>query len=161
MKKALTATPRLNIETNRVTGSISLVGARIDDLTLKNYRETIEPDSKNISLLLPFGSTKPYYADFGWVSGDTQVPDKNTIWASNNQTLTSESPIKLTWQNADGVKFIQEIFLDADYMFTINQRVENNGSKPATVYPFGRISRTDTPEITDFYILHEGHVGRF
>ena len=161
MERALTATPRLNIESDRVTGSISLVGARIDDLTLKNYRETIQPDSKNISLLLPFGSTKPYYADFGWVSSDTRVPDKNTIWKSNNQTLTSETPVKLTWQNADGVKFIQEISLDTDYMFTINQRVENNGSKSATVYPFGRISRTDTPEITDFYILHEGMLGVF
>ena len=109
MERALTTTPRLNIESDRVTGSISLVGGKIDDLTLKNYRETIQPDSKNISLLLPFGSTKPYYADFGWVSSDTRVPDKNTIWKSNNQTLTSETPVKLTWQNADGVKFIQEI----------------------------------------------------
>ena len=161
MERALTATPRLNIESDRVTGSISLVGARIDDLTLKNYRETIQPESKNISLLLPFGSTKPYYVDFGWVSANTRVPNKNTVWKSNNQTLTSETPVKLTWQNADGVIFIQEISLDTDYMFTINQRVENNGSKSATVYPFGRISRTDTPEITDFYILHEGMLGVF
>ena len=161
LKKALTATPRLKIESKRVTGSISLVGARIDDLTLKNYRETIEPESNNISLLLPFGSTKPYYADFGWVSGDTQVPDSNTVWKSDNQTLTTRTPVKLTWQNPNGVKFIQEISLDANFMFTINQRVENNGTKSATVYPFGRLSRTGTPEITDFYILHEGMLGIF
>ncbi len=161
MKNALTATPRLTIESKRVTGSISLVGARIDDLTLKSYRETIQPESKNISLLLPFGTTNPYYADFGWVSGDTQVPNENTIWESNNQTLTAKKPVRLTWQNTDGVTFIQEISLDANFMFTINQRVENNGTKSATVYPFGRISRTGTPEITDFYILHEGMLGVF
>ena len=161
MKNALAATPRLIIESKRVTGSISLVGARIDDLTLKSYRETIQPESRNISLLLPFGSTNPYYADFGWVSGDTQVPNENTVWESNNQTLSTKKPVRLTWQNANGVKFIQEISLDENFMFTINQRVENNGTKSATVYPFGRISRTGTPEITDFYILHEGMLGVF
>ena len=83
LKRALTQTPRIKIESDRVIGSISLVGGRIDDLTLKNYRETIEPDSKNISLLIPFGSAKPYYADFGWVSGDTKVPNSQTIWQSN------------------------------------------------------------------------------
>jgi YidC/Oxa1 family membrane protein insertase len=161
MKNALEATPRLIIESERVTGSISLVGARIDDLTLKSYRETIQPESKNISLLLPFGSTNPYYTDFGWVSGDTQVPNENSIWKSNNQTLTEKKPVRLTWQNKDDVTFILEISLDANFMFTINQRVENNGTKSATVYPFGRISRTGTPEITDFYILHEGMLGVF
>jgi len=161
LRKALTQTPRLKIESERITGSISLVGAKIDDLTLKNYRETIQPESDNISLLLPFGSVKPYYADFGWVSGDTQVPNSKTVWESNNQTLTTRTPIKLTWQNPHGIKFIQEISLDENFMFTINQRVENNSAKPATVYPFGRISRTGTPEITDFYILHEGMLGIF
>ena len=161
LRKALTQTPRLKIKSERITGSISLVGAKIDDLTLKNYRETIQPESDNISLLLPFGSAKPYYADFGWVSGDTQVPNSKTVWESNNQTLTTRTPIKLTWQNPHGIKFIQEISLDENFMFTINQRVENNSAKPATVYPFGRISRTGTPEITDFYILHEGMLGIF
>ena len=161
LRKALTQTPRLKIKSERITGSISLVGAKIDDLTLKNYRETIQPESDNISLLLPFGSVKPYYADFGWVSGDTQVPNSKTVWESNNQTLTTRTPIKLTWQNPHGIKFIQEISLDENFMFTINQRVENNSAKPATVYPFGRISRTGTPEITDFYILHEGMLGIF
>jgi len=161
MEKALLASPRIKIETNRVTGSISLIGAKFDDLTLKDYRETIKPDSKNISLLLPFGSAKPYYADFGWVSADTKVPDANTVWKSSSQTLTAKAPVTLSWQNSEGVKFIQEISLDANFMFTVNQRVENNGKKPATVFPFGRISRTSTPEITDFYILHEGLLGVF
>ncbi len=161
LKKALTASPRLKIESKRVRGSISLVGAKIDDLTLKDYRETIEPGSKNISLLLPFGSTNPYYADFGWVSADTKVPDANTVWTASNQTLTPKTPVTLSWQNSDNVKFIQELSLDENFMFTVNQRVENNSNKSATVFPFGRISRTGTPEITDFYILHEGLLGVF
>jgi YidC/Oxa1 family membrane protein insertase len=161
LQKALTAAPRLKIETDRVTGSISLIGGRFDDLTLKDYNETLKPDSKNITLLLPFGSETPYYADFGWVSADTKVPDTNTVWKASAQTLTSKTPVTLSWQNTDGVKFIQEISIDANYMFSVIQRVENNGSKPATVFPFGRISRNSTPEITDFYILHEGLLGVF
>jgi YidC/Oxa1 family membrane protein insertase len=160
-KKVLAATPRLKIESPRVRGSISLTGARIDDLILSDYRETIDEDSKNISLLLPFGSARPYYADFGWVSADTKVPDATTVWTSNQQTLTPENPVTLSWKNPDGITFFQEISLDANYMFTIKQRVHNSGSKSATVFPFGRISRTGTPEITDFYILHEGLLGVF
>jgi YidC/Oxa1 family membrane protein insertase len=161
LQKALSAAPRLKIETDRVTGSISLIGGRFDDLTLKDYNETLKPDSKKITLLLPFGSETPYYADFGWVSADTKVPDTNTVWKASAQTLTSKTPVTLSWQNTDGVKFIQEISIDANYMFSVIQRVENNGSKPATVFPFGRISRHSTPEITDFYILHEGLLGVF
>jgi len=161
VKKALAASPRLKIASPRVRGSISLVGARFDDLILNDYRETIEEGSNNISLLLPFGSTNPYYADFGWVSADTKTPDAVTVWTANNPTLAPQSPVSLSWQNADGVKFIQDISLDDNYMFTIKQRVVNSGSKSVTVFPFGRISRTGTPEITDFYILHEGLLGVF
>ncbi len=161
LRKALAASPRLKIISPRLRGSISLVGARFDDLILNDYRETIEEGSKNISLLLPFGSANPYYADFGWVSADTKTPDAATVWTVNNQTLAPRSPVSLSWQNTDGVKFIQDISLDDNYMFTVKQRVVNSGSKTVTVFPFGRISRTGTPEITDFYILHEGLLGVF
>ena len=161
IKKALTTTPRIIINSDRISGSISLVGARIDDMILKNYRETIEPESKNISLLLPFGSFKPYYAEFGWLSRDTKVPDATTVWKSDSRTLIPEEPIQLTWQNGDGIKFIHEIFLDQNFMFTVNQRVENTGTRSATVYPYGLVKRHGTPEITDFYILHEGMLGVF
>ena len=153
--------PRIKIQSSRLSGSVSLTGARFDDLTLTDYRETIEEDSDKISLLLPFGAPKPYYADFGWVSADTKVPDANTAWQADKNTLTPETPVNLTWINGDSVKFTQTLELDANYMFSITQRVENQGDKPATVYPFGRISRTGTPEITDFYILHEGLLGVF
>ncbi len=160
-KAAMEKSPRIKIQSSRLSGSVSLTGARFDDLTLTDYRETIEEDSDKISLLLPFGAPKPYYADFGWVSADTKVPDANTAWQADKNTLTPETPVNLTWINGDGVKFTQTLELDANYMFSITQRVENQGDKPATVYPFGRISRTGTPEITDFYILHEGLLGVF
>jgi YidC/Oxa1 family membrane protein insertase len=160
-KAAMEKSPRLKIQSPRVSGSVSLTGARFDDLTLIDYRETIEEDSEIISLLLPFGAPKPYYADFGWVSADTKVPDANSLWVADKGVLSPETEVNLTWTNSDGVKFTQTLGLDANYMFSVTQRVENQGDKPATVFPFGRISRTGTPEITDFYILHEGLLGVF
>ena len=89
------------------------------------------------------------------------MPDASTVWKSTNLILTPEKPIQLTWKNEDGIKFIHEIFLDPNFMFTVNQRVENTGTKSAKVYPYGLVKRHGTPEITDFYILHEGMLGVF
>src|SRR5688500_15864002 len=80
---AVKATPRIKIETPKVTGSISLKGARIDDLALTQFRETVDPKSPAIVLFSPSGTAAPYYAEFGWVpaSGSTvRLPDQNTQW---------------------------------------------------------------------------------
>jgi len=159
LQDVLESTPRIQIDSNRIKGSISLIGARIDELILKDYRETTESTSKNISLLHPIGTPKPYYADFGWQASGTEPPNPKSLWKASAKTLTPENPITLSWENTDGIKFIQEITLDSNYMFTITQRVENKGSKTISVRPWGRISRTSTPNITDFYILHEGLLG--
>ena len=160
-QQTLSRVPRIRIRSPRITGSISLVGAKFDDLTLRDYRETVEPDSKNIRLLLPFNGKSPYFAQFWWLSNDTKVPDANTRWTANRNTLTPDTPVTLTWENSDKVKFSQRIALDANYMFTITQRVENKGQKTATVFPFGQIMRSGTPDVLDFYILHEGLIGVF
>ena len=66
---ALAASPRVAIDTPRLTGSIALKGGRIDDLSLTQYRETVDPTSPPIVLLSPSGSPHPFYAEFGWVGG--------------------------------------------------------------------------------------------
>ncbi len=86
--KILEATPRVKIMSPRVTGSISLVGARFDDLTLEDYRETIEPDSPRVSLLKPFGTDNSYYSYYGWVSEDTEVPPVDATWTADRRELT-------------------------------------------------------------------------
>ena len=58
----------MRIETPSVAGSIALKGARIDDLSLIKYRETVDPKSPPIVLLAPSGSPEPFYAEFGWVA---------------------------------------------------------------------------------------------
>ncbi len=159
----LSGTDRVLIESPTLNGSISLEGGRIDDLVLTQYRETLEPGSPNIVLLWPDGVAQPYYASFGWSGGPegTAVPAGDTVWQANHNTLSPGNPVTLTWDNGQGLRFERLIELDESYMFTVTQRVVNNGEAPVTLSPYGLVSRTGTPDILGFYILHEGLLGVF
>lgn len=157
----LEAAPRLTIKTDRLSGSIALKGARIDDLTLLDYRETVEEDSPNIVFLHPTGGENPYYAEFGWLGSGNDLPDRNTVWTADKPEITVNNPVTLSWKNQAGVVFEQIITLDENYMFSVTQKVRNDSSDPVTVSPYGVISRTGTPQILGFYILHEGLIGVF
>nr|WP_309503063.1 membrane protein insertase YidC [uncultured Roseovarius sp.] len=156
--------PRIAIDTPSVKGSISLQGGRIDDLSLKNYRETIEPGSDIVSLLAPIGDINPYYALFGWAPGQgltqEQVPGANTLWTQEGTgTLTPDSPVTLTWDNGAGLTFRRQISIDDNYMFSVTQSVENTGDAPATLAPYGILARHGIPpDIKNFFILHEGAI---
>jgi YidC/Oxa1 family membrane protein insertase len=157
-------TARVRFDNGRVHGSISLVGGRIDDLTLTGYRETVDPESAQIVVLSPAGSANPYYADFGWTTGPgikTKTPTAQTVWKSNKSSLEVGSPVTLSWDNGEGLSFRRVIDLDDDFMFTVTDRVENQSGDAVTLYPYGLISRTGLPETTGFYILHEGALGVF
>ncbi|WP_349359398.1 membrane protein insertase YidC [Stappia sp.] len=162
---ALAENARLPIDTPRVDGSINLTGARLDDLHLKDYRETVDPDSPTIVLFSPRGSAKPYYAEFGLTAdpgADIALPDATTRWqAPADARLTPETPVTLTWDNGAGLVFEREIAIDENYMFTVEQRVRNTTDAAVQLYPYGLIARTGTPETTGFYILHEGLIGVF
>ncbi|MBK1623122.1 membrane protein insertase YidC [Afifella marina] len=156
-------TPRLAVDTPALQGSISLVGGRIDELDLKRYHATPHPKSPMIELFSPIGSADPYYADFGWVAsaGGPAVPDANTVWQTDAETLTPDKPVTLTWDNGQGLVFKRQIAVDDNYMFTVSQSVENSSGAPVTLYPYGLISRHGTPGGRSFYILHEGPIGVF
>jgi YidC/Oxa1 family membrane protein insertase len=160
---AVAATPRVKIDTPRLIGSISLRGARIDDLSLVQFRETVDPTSPAIVLYSPSGTPNPYYAEFGWVaaSGSTvRIPDQNTVWQQEGSgSLTPGTPVTLTYDNGDGLTFRRTISIDDRYLFTIKDDVSNVGSAPVTLYPFALISRHGTPEVAGYYILHEGLIG--
>jgi YidC/Oxa1 family membrane protein insertase len=161
-EQAMGGSPRVSIETSALSGSIALRGARIDDLTLKRYHDTIDPDSPLITLLSPEGSANPYFAQFGWASSpgsNVKLPDSQTLWTAEGGPLGTNSPVTLRWDNGEGLVFEQVFTLDDNYLFTVDQRVINNGGEPVEVAPFGLISRTGTPEILGFYILHEGPIG--
>ena len=160
-QRAISSVPRIAIQSDRLTGTISLRGALFDDLTLLDYRETTDPTSANIKLLLPFGTHDAYFADFGWVANGVDVPNERTLWTADRQTLTPDNPVTLRWTNDAGIEFSLRLTLDENYMFSVTQRVVNSSDQHVTVFPFGRIRRSGTPDITDFYILHEGILGVF
>jgi len=160
---ALAASPRIAIDTPSVRGSIALKGARIDDLTLKDYRVTVEPDSPQVVLLSPAGDPHAYYAERGFVGSgvnDLALPAGDTMWTAESQSpLTPQAPITLTYDNGKGLTFTRTISVDDKYMFTIDDKVTNSGTEAVTLYPYALVSRHELPEVQGFYILHEGLIG--
>ncbi|MGN6310357.1 MAG: membrane protein insertase YidC [Xanthobacteraceae bacterium] len=160
---AISGSPRVKIETPRLAGSVSLKGARIDDLSLVQYRDTVDPKSPAIVLFSPSGTAEPYYAEFGWVAASgssVKIPDQNTVWQQDGSgNLTQDHPVTLKWDNGEGVTFRRTIAVDDHYLFSIKDEVVNSGSAPVTLYPFALISRHGTPQVSGYYILHEGLVG--
>ena len=161
--QALAASPRAAIETPAIKGSISLIGARIDDVTFTKYRETVASDSPNVKLFSPSEAPDAYYAEYGWVgaTGITQkLPGRDTLWTQTKPgALTPTQPLTLTWDNGQGLKFARTIAVDADFMFTVSDTVENTSAAEVTLFPYARIFRLGTPVVQGFYILHEGPIG--
>ena len=156
--------PRVAIETAEFSGSISLLGGRIDDLALSNYRETIDPDANVVRLLKPVGEPGAYFASFGWTATEgidaTAVPGPDTLWSlESGDTLTSTSPVTLSWDNGVGQIFRTEISVDDSFLFTFTQSVENATSTPVSARPYGLLRRHGQPDdLKNFFILHEGMV---
>src|ERR1700733_11636457 len=160
---AIASGPRVKIESPRLSGSISLKGARIDDLSLVQFRETVDPTSPAIVLYSPSGTETPYYAEFGWVAASgsaAKLPDQTTQWQQEGTgSPTPTSPVTLKYDNGDGLTFRRTIAIDDRYLFTIKDDVTNVGNAPVTLYPFALISRHGTPKVSGYYILHEGLIG--
>jgi len=157
---AIKATPRLKIASSRLHGSIALTGGRIDDLTLADYHESLDPTSPEIVLFSPQGTENAYLAEFGWIAADdVAVPGPDTVWKANRAVLVPGVPVTLSWDNGQGQRFLKTIALDEGYMFSITQRIENSATQSVAFYPYGFVARTGTPETTRFFILHEGLLG--
>jgi len=162
-QEALDRTQRIAIDTARIRGSISLAGGRIDDVSLADYHETVDPRSPAIVLLSPSGSPSPFYAEFGWLpSAGTAVktPTSETVWRQDGTgSLAVDHPVTLLWDNGEGLTFRRTIAVDEEYLFTIRDEVANHGQNSVTLTPFGLISRHGTPPTLGYYILHEGLIG--
>jgi YidC/Oxa1 family membrane protein insertase len=158
---AIAGQPRVRISTPRLHGSIALTGGRIDDLTLATYHETVDPKSPEVVLLWPTGTKEPYFAEFGWVAGtaDIKLPNQKTRWTASEGPLRPAHPVNLTWDNGAGLVFTRTVAVDDNYMFTIRDAVRNTTGAPVTLTPYGLISRAGTPQVSGYYILHEGLIG--
>ena len=162
---ALATSPRVPIDTPRVAGSINHKGARLDDLSLTKYRETVDPNSPPIVLLAPSGSPHPFYSESGWVAGGgatLKLPNAETVWRQEGTgALTVGHPVTLIWDDGEGLEFRRTIAVDDKYLFTVKDEVANKGAAPVTLYPYALVSRHGTPETLGYYILHEGLIGVF
>jgi len=157
-KDALKQNDRIQFENNSIVGSISLKGAAIDDLTFKEYNIKLN-DNNKVVLLSPRNVQDGYLIESGFITDNKNidVPNSSTIWeVSGNKKLTNNNPIKLTWSNPQGIKFEKHISLDNQFLFTIKEKVINSSDKTYDFYSYGQIIRNKLPEISGFYILHEG-----
>jgi YidC/Oxa1 family membrane protein insertase len=153
--------PSIEIAGARVQGSISLLGARIDDVVLRDYHETIDRSSPLVQLLEPRSDPEPYYIQFGWSAGpDTHIklPGNDTLWEGSGEVAPGKHAT-LTWDNGEGQTFGITIAVDDDYMFSVQQSVRNTSGQPISLYPWSRIRRDYTPKTLNYYILHEGPIG--
>ncbi|MBY0354208.1 MAG: membrane protein insertase YidC, partial [Rickettsiales bacterium] len=159
LTEAVAQGQRITIRSHELEGSLQLTGARFDDLTLRQYAQTDERDSPKVTLLAPSSTQSGYFAQIGWVSSDTPVPDANSVWQSNSPALEPGKPVTLTWTNPAGVRFEMDVALDEQFMFTVKQRVINNTDHGLNLSPFGLINRELAHENKHFAILHEGPLG--
>jgi YidC/Oxa1 family membrane protein insertase len=159
----IASSPRIRIETPRLGGSIDLKGGRIDDLTLTQYREQVDPKSPPIVLFSPSGAPEAFYAEFGWVAAagsSVALPGPDTVWKQQgSSTLGVNHPVALTYDNGQGLVFTRTISVDEHYLFTIKDAVKNNGTDPVALFAYALISRHGTPQVQGYYILHEGLIG--
>ncbi|MBT4204430.1 MAG: membrane protein insertase YidC [Rhodobiaceae bacterium] len=156
--------PRVEINSDSLIGSISLLGGKIDDLNLKNYRVDLDPGSELVKILSPLGTSNPYYVHHGWVEASGKnitLPSENTLWSlEEGSVLTSTNPIVMSWDNGNGLTFKRKIMVDEDFAFTVDQQVYNNTDSTVDLFPYALISRHGIPEdLLNFFILHEGFIG--
>ena len=159
---ALKESNRVFIENSNLSGSISLRGALIDDIILKNYRETLDKSSKPIVVLSPKKSEDGYFVESGWATtkSDVKVPDNNSVWQiREGKKLTPASPVTLEWNNREGVVFSKKIELDDKYLFKITETIRNEKSKTIELFHYSQITKNTKPNTENFYILHEGLIG--
>jgi len=162
-QEALEEGERILFENENIKGSISLIGSKIDNLEFKKFKEKLN-GRKNVTLLNPSKVKSGYYVETGWATTNKNidVPNSKTIWTtSGNSKLMPNKPIKLIWLNDQNIKFQKEISIDNQYLFTVKQTITNNSDKKYNFYPYGQIIRNEIPEITNFFILHEGPLGVF
>ncbi len=162
----IAAAPRLEIATPELMGTISTLGGRIDDLSLRNYNVSLAANSEVVQLFSPVGQERAFYAVFGWAAAgalaDADVPNANTQWnVKSGRILTPETPVTLAWDNGNGLVFERTISVDKKFMFSVADRVTNNTGAAVSMAPYGILARHGIPTgLQNFFILHEGAVGR-
>lgn len=153
---------RLSFSNGAISGSINLVGARIDDLVMEKYHQNLDPTSQKVHLLSPSKAEDSYFIEFGWLaSGNVSLPDHNTLWHSNKQSLNKGEPVELSHTNSQGIKFIIELSLDENYMFHVKQSVFNKSGANIELSNYSLTNRVNDQLLDGNVVIHEGAIGVF
>ena len=114
-------------------------------------------------LLSPEDAPQPYYAELGYLTGETRdapvLPTTETLWTADKDTLTPAQPVTLSCDNGQGLVFKRKISIDDEYLFTVEDSVENKADKPVTLYTYRRVTRIGRPPSSGYATLHEGFIG--
>lgn len=161
-EQAIAKSPRVAIDTPALSGTINLTGARLDDLHLREYRETVDPKSPTITLLSPADTRDGYFTELGFIPGENagSVPGPSTVWTvAGGDKLTPQTPVTLTFTNDKGVVFSRTFAVDDHYMLTVTDKIENPTATPVSLATYGRVTRYNKPEHASVYVIHEGFLG--
>ena len=159
LEQALSDDQRVAIETPRLEGSINLVGGRIDDLTLTDHTIALGEESGPVRLLSPARTPEAYFTNFGWTGEGVTVPGADSVWTAEGGPLTPDTPVTLSWDNGEGQTFKLIISVDDNYLFTVDQRVENRGAGAIAVRPFASARRSFDTDERSMWTVHVGPMG--
>jgi YidC/Oxa1 family membrane protein insertase len=152
----IAATPRVRFQTDSLSGSINLKGARIDDVVMLKHRLTVDPKSPPVPLLSPQGARAASFVGFGWNGDGVAVPGPDTVWQASSQRLAPGQPVLLSWTNPAGLRFEIQVAIDDLYMFTVTQRVTNTGAAPVSLRPYAFASRAGRSADVSSPTVHVG-----
>ncbi|MEP5936757.1 MAG: membrane protein insertase YidC [Erythrobacter sp.] len=158
---ALASDQRVRIDAPRIEGSINLVGGQVDDIELKDHRETIDDDSGPVQLFAPQGTPGQYFAQFGWIGNGVTLPTPQTVWAADVDVLTNNQPVTLTHDNGEGQTFSIKYSIDDNYMITAEQSVTNTSDGSVVVQPYGLLNRNTVNASPSTFNAHSGPIGAF
>lgn len=159
VKETLQQDKRLPIENGSLSGSIRLKGVRFDEVLLSKYKDTIDENSPAVQLLAPAKTAAAFFAEYGWLSSNPnlKLPNKDTLWQIlEGEKLTPQTPVTLVWRNGEGLTFKYIISVDENYLFNVEQIVENQSSKDISVVPYGLLSKRATEDNLQRGIVHQG-----
>jgi len=153
---------RISFNSKRLSGTINLIGATLDDLSLKDYFESISKEKK-INILNPVSSVSPYFLRIGWASPDKSIklPNKNSKWKSVKKNYNENEKIQLEWNNDEGLTFYRTIEFDENFMISVIDKVQNESPKTIKLTNFSYLRRLNYRPENKFFILHEGPLGVF
>ncbi len=123
-KEALSENKRIEFENENIIGSINTQGAVIDDLTFKYYNVELN-GNKKVILLKPRKVDDGYFIQSGFVTNSKNIETPSTLsnWKIvGNNKLTSNNPIKLVWNNSQGLHLKKILALMINFYLLLKKK---------------------------------------